>query len=219
MKTKLDLLIWALQAWFHLHAVDWHGGFGKPDVCEGLQVGGAMHGSEARNKEKARLRKGIHVLVCTPGRLLDHLQHTEAFRTADLGWLVLDDVDQILQTDACSQLGEPFHTAGCFCSCTFAFALLPSLLLERENNVLWSSLTWTLVSCHMKTILVAMYACVCTHSCNLRVCLAQVRCKAKILLCCCDVELPCARGGLLGMCTSSREACWSDIFLVCRSDF
>lgn len=65
-----------------------------------------MHGSEARNKEKARLRRGVTVLVCTPGRLLDHLQHTEAFRTADLRWLVLDDVDQMLLTDAKDQLGE-----------------------------------------------------------------------------------------------------------------
>ncbi|KAK9862790.1 hypothetical protein WJX84_011565 [Apatococcus fuscideae] len=72
-------------------------------------VGGAMHGSEARNKEKARLRRGVTVLVCTPGRLLDHLQHTEAFRTADLRWLVLDDVDQMLETDACHQLGQIFE--------------------------------------------------------------------------------------------------------------
>ncbi|KAK9858378.1 hypothetical protein WJX84_010245, partial [Apatococcus fuscideae] len=71
-------------------------------------VGGSMHGSEARNKEKARLRRGVTVLVCTPGRLLDHLQHTEAFRTADLRWLVLDDVDQMLQTDAKDQLGQIF---------------------------------------------------------------------------------------------------------------
>lgn len=75
-------------------------------VCGCEQVGGSMHGSEARNKEKARLRRGVTVLVCTPGRLLDHLQHTEAFRTADLRWVVLDDVDQILQTDAKDQLGE-----------------------------------------------------------------------------------------------------------------
>ena len=69
-----------------------------------------MHGSEARNKEKARLRRGVTVLVCTPGRLLDHLQHTEAFRTADLRWLVLDDVDQLLQTDAKDQLGTASPT-------------------------------------------------------------------------------------------------------------
>lgn len=31
-------------------------------------------GGEHRGHEKARLRKGVTVLVATPGRLLDHLQ-------------------------------------------------------------------------------------------------------------------------------------------------
>jgi superfamily II DNA/RNA helicase len=41
------------------------------------QVGGSVHGGENRAKEKARLRKGVTVLVATPGRLLDHLQNTQ----------------------------------------------------------------------------------------------------------------------------------------------
>ena len=43
-------------------------------------VGGGVHGGENRGKEKARLRKGVSVLVATPGRLLDHLQNTAAFK-------------------------------------------------------------------------------------------------------------------------------------------
>jgi ATP-dependent RNA helicase DDX31/DBP7 len=37
-------------------------------------VPGMLIGGEHRGHEKARLRKGITVLVSTPGRLLDHLQ-------------------------------------------------------------------------------------------------------------------------------------------------
>jgi ATP-dependent RNA helicase DDX31/DBP7 len=48
-------------------------------------VGGAVHGGEHRGKEKARLRKGVTVVVATPGRLLDHLQNTQAFRTGGGG--------------------------------------------------------------------------------------------------------------------------------------
>ncbi|PRW60362.1 DEAD-box ATP-dependent RNA helicase 17 [Chlorella sorokiniana] len=59
-------------------------------------VGGAIHGGEDRGKEKARLRKGVTVLVATPGRLLDHLQNTKSFRTEDLRWLVLDEADRLL---------------------------------------------------------------------------------------------------------------------------
>lgn len=37
-------------------------------------VPGMLIGGEHRGHEKARLRKGVTVLVATPGRLLDHLQ-------------------------------------------------------------------------------------------------------------------------------------------------
>ena len=44
------------------------------------QVARAVHGGENRAKEKARLRKRVTIMVGTPGRLLDHLQNTAAFR-------------------------------------------------------------------------------------------------------------------------------------------
>jgi len=40
----------------------------------GLVIGGA-----ARRTEAERLAKGVNLLVATPGRLLDHLQHTKGF--------------------------------------------------------------------------------------------------------------------------------------------
>jgi hypothetical protein len=43
-------------------------------------VPGMIIGGENRNHEKQRLRKGLSVLVATPGRLLDHLQLTSSFR-------------------------------------------------------------------------------------------------------------------------------------------
>jgi ATP-dependent RNA helicase DDX31/DBP7 len=39
-------------------------------------VAGMLIGGEHRGHEKARLRKGVTLLVATPGRLLDHLQVT-----------------------------------------------------------------------------------------------------------------------------------------------
>lgn len=64
-----------------------------------------MHGGESRSREKARLRKGVHVLVATPGRLLDHLQNTEAFRVDALSWLVLDEADRLLDLGFGKKLG------------------------------------------------------------------------------------------------------------------
>ena len=62
-------------------------------------VVGSLVGGEKRKSEKARLRKGINILVGTPGRLIDHLQHTERFQDSlkrgKLRWLVLDEVDRL----------------------------------------------------------------------------------------------------------------------------
>lgn len=59
-------------------------------------VGGCITGGERRKSEKGRLRKGVTVLVGTPGRLLDHLSSTEAFHLTGLRWVVLDEVDRLL---------------------------------------------------------------------------------------------------------------------------
>ncbi|EIE24630.1 DEAD-domain-containing protein [Coccomyxa subellipsoidea C-169] len=76
-------------------------------------VGGAIYGGENRAKEKARLRKGVTVLVATPGRLLDHLQNTQSFRTEELRWLVLDEADRLLDLGFEQKIGKaPCDGAG-----------------------------------------------------------------------------------------------------------
>ena len=52
-------------------------------------VTSSIMGGENRGKEKARLRKGVCLLIATPGRLLDHLRMTESFNVDNLRWLVL----------------------------------------------------------------------------------------------------------------------------------
>jgi ATP-dependent RNA helicase DDX31/DBP7 len=59
-------------------------------------VPGAIMGGEKRKSEKARLRKGVGVLVSTPGRLLDHLRNTNSFQLPNLSWLVFDEADRLL---------------------------------------------------------------------------------------------------------------------------
>jgi ATP-dependent RNA helicase DDX31/DBP7 len=36
-------------------------------------VTGCIMGGENPKKEKERMRKGLHVIICTPGRMLYHL--------------------------------------------------------------------------------------------------------------------------------------------------
>ncbi|CAN0106541.1 unnamed protein product, partial [Ectocarpus sp. 12 AP-2014] len=65
-----------------------------------------LSGGERRKSEKARLRKGVTVLVCTPGRLLDHLKTTKCFRRDSLRWLILDEADRLLDMGFEKQVKE-----------------------------------------------------------------------------------------------------------------
>ncbi|WWD21587.1 hypothetical protein CI109_106073 [Kwoniella shandongensis] len=59
-------------------------------------VSGLLTGGSTRTHEKARLRKGVPILVSTPGRLLDHLQNTASFQCAKTMFLVLDEADRLM---------------------------------------------------------------------------------------------------------------------------
>ncbi|CAF1800336.1 unnamed protein product [Brassica oleracea] len=60
-------------------------------------VPGYVMGGEKKAKEKARLRKGISILIATPGRLLDHLKNTASFEHKNLRWVIFDEADCILE--------------------------------------------------------------------------------------------------------------------------
>ncbi|KAJ2084325.1 ATP-dependent RNA helicase dbp7 [Coemansia sp. RSA 988] len=60
-------------------------------------VPGIVIGGDKKQSEKSRLRKGVTVLACTPGRLLDHLENTQSFVVNHLRWLVLDEADRLLE--------------------------------------------------------------------------------------------------------------------------
>ena len=53
---------------------------------------------KSRQSEKARLRKGVHLLFGTPGRLIDHLEKTASLKqTPNLNTIVLDEADRMLE--------------------------------------------------------------------------------------------------------------------------
>ncbi|XP_053421637.1 probable ATP-dependent RNA helicase DDX31 isoform X2 [Nycticebus coucang] len=59
-------------------------------------VPGVLMGGEKRKSEKARLRKGINILISTPGRLVDHIKSTKNIHFNRIRWLVFDEADRIL---------------------------------------------------------------------------------------------------------------------------
>ena len=53
-------------------------------------------GGENPSKEKARLRKGLTVIICTPGRFLYHLKNTSSLNLSHLNYLIFDEADRII---------------------------------------------------------------------------------------------------------------------------
>lgn len=54
-------------------------------------------GGDKRHSEKNRIRKGVTILVSTPGRLLDHMQNTEALKVDAVRWLIIDEADRFTE--------------------------------------------------------------------------------------------------------------------------
>ena len=74
----------------HDAPVDWS----KVNLCDIL--------SELETEKEAvvdfvtRYRARIDVLICTPGRLVDHIRSTRGFTLDDVQWLVIDEADRLL---------------------------------------------------------------------------------------------------------------------------
>ena len=65
--------------------------------CAPWIVGTTVIGGESKQSEKARLRKGVNILIATPGRLADHLDNTEVLKVNTVRWLVLDEGDRLME--------------------------------------------------------------------------------------------------------------------------
>ncbi|KAI9694084.1 MAG: ATP-dependent RNA helicase dbp7 [Bathelium mastoideum] len=65
--------------------------------CANWIVSGSVAGGESKKSEKARLRKGLNILVATPGRLADHLANTKVLDVGRVRWLVLDEGDRLTE--------------------------------------------------------------------------------------------------------------------------
>ncbi|ODQ66349.1 DEAD-domain-containing protein [Nadsonia fulvescens var. elongata DSM 6958] len=60
-------------------------------------VPGIVIGGEKKKSEKARLRKGVNILVATPGRLADHMDNTEVLDLSMVRWVILDEGDRLTE--------------------------------------------------------------------------------------------------------------------------
>jgi superfamily II DNA/RNA helicase len=63
-------------------------------------VSGSLSGGTSRETEKLRLRKGLHIVVATPGRLQDHLKNTQSLNSNKhfTKFIVVDEVDRMVDS-------------------------------------------------------------------------------------------------------------------------
>lgn len=59
-------------------------------------VNGTLIGGQKIDTEKSKIRKGINVIICTPGRLLYHLKNTENLSFQNLSHIIFDEADVLL---------------------------------------------------------------------------------------------------------------------------
>jgi len=67
-----------------------------------------VHGGVRINPQMDRLRRGIHILVATPGRLLD-LVDREALDLSRIAFLVFDEADRMLDLGFSEEISEILH--------------------------------------------------------------------------------------------------------------
>lgn len=53
------------------------------------------------------LAKKPHVVIATPGRLVDHLENTKGFSLRSIRYLVMDEADRILNMDFETEVRVP----------------------------------------------------------------------------------------------------------------
>jgi ATP-dependent RNA helicase DDX51/DBP6 len=82
---------------------------------------------------------GVDILICTPGRLVEHIENTTGFLLNSVQWLVIDEADQLLNQDFqgwASVLMDALHGET---PVDFMNARERLYKRERDANSIWSA--------------------------------------------------------------------------------
>ncbi|KAI0986167.1 hypothetical protein GJ496_002069 [Pomphorhynchus laevis] len=112
-----------------------------PKPSCGIAIGGTSRQDEARRLTGGK--KGdftVSIIVCTPGRLLDHIMNTAGFNFRNLRMLILDEADRILDIGFEEDLKSIFNKLPvkkrqtCFFSATLSEKLNDMAKLAMQNR-------------------------------------------------------------------------------------
>src|SRR5512134_3762946 len=97
--------------------------------------GAAVYGGVAMGPQEQAFRKGVDVLIATPGRLLDHLQRPYA-RLDNVEYLVLDEADRMLDMGFLPDIRRVLEHLPKQRRTLLFSATLPAPIVELANDML-----------------------------------------------------------------------------------
>ena len=98
-------------------------------------VPGLIVGGEKRKAEKSRIRKGINIVVGTPGRLLDHLNTTKSLSLKNLLVLIFDEADRLLDMGFEQTMSQILYHIKEHCNRKIQTGLLSATLSSKVKNL------------------------------------------------------------------------------------
>lgn len=90
-------------------------------------------GGESMHRQLMALRRGPHIIICTPGRLIDHLEQKTA-RLDKVGILVLDEADRMLDMGFAPQLKQIMKTVPAVRQTMLFSATMPAEIINIANS-------------------------------------------------------------------------------------
>lgn len=90
-------------------------------------------GGESMHRQLSSLRRGPHILIATPGRLIDHLEQKTA-RLDKVGILVLDEADRMLDMGFAPQLKQIMKTVPALRQTMLFSATMPAEIISIANS-------------------------------------------------------------------------------------
>jgi len=98
-------------------------------------VPGLIVGGEKRKAEKSRIRKGINIVIATPGRLLDHLNTTKSLSLKNLTVLIFDEADRLLDMGFTQTVSQILSRIKEQCNRKVQTGLLSATLNPKVENL------------------------------------------------------------------------------------
>jgi ATP-dependent RNA helicase RhlE len=90
-------------------------------------------GGESMHRQLATLRRGPHIIIATPGRLIDHLEQ-KTVRLDKVGILVLDEADRMLDMGFAPQLRQIMKTVPTVRQTMLFSATMPAEIINIANS-------------------------------------------------------------------------------------